>query len=278
MPTAESVTKSPSTKPICIGAAWWCSDRDAGRYQTGYGNRPSIYIKPHEHAPSLLDWSKRHRFDFLMLVDADGCHPKNQGAVTSADGDRTSVRGVWGDDNERPGNAIIREARSLTTDLRVFMGAVPYTPRVITGNALLDAAEALRDEARVAVEFADRLRLGARPAIDTGGWHCSREGRSPTKTLLENPLVRPVVDVEGWCNGMMEWPGTIWLGPDEMVTMARLKQLNVTCAGLWLQGSKEYQREQFEHWRGLGVRTFALEPTIFGDEWDALFDSTGTKA
>lgn len=255
--------------PIKIYAAWWCCDRDPNvrAYHLGYGLRPTIDAQPHPHAPSLAKWMKATGCKKLILVDPYCVYPAGEEAVTNARGDKTVSRAVWGG-SETVGNAFIREVRSaFEGELLAFIGAVPFAPGLTAHTALINHASH-------AIELADLIGLGVRPIIDTAGWLCSAEGDSPTKWMLANPEVRLAVDVEGWGAGVPRWfGGRVWLGPDEarLYSHGRQAPLDESVA-LWLQGSEEDQRAGLRLARELGIGTVCMEPTVFGNRWQAFVE------
>lgn len=256
--------------PIKIYAAWWCCDRASRSYHPGYGKRPTLDAQPHPHAPSLADWLKSSACKRLILVDPYGVYPHGQGAITNAMGARTVSRAVWGG-SETAGNAFIREVRSaFDGELLAFIGAVPFVSRATAHTLLMDHASH-------AIELADLIGLGVRPIIDTAGWLCCDDEDSPTKWMLASPGVREAVDVEGWGAGTPRWfGGHVWLGPDEarLYSEGRQAPLDESVA-LWLQGSEENQRAGLRLAGELGIGTVCMEPTVFGERWNAMVEEVG---
>ena len=258
--------------PSQITPALHLYDRAARRPHPGYARGLSFTAQPYPDVPSLAKWLKANPCKSVMLVDIMGMYPL--GAEPPCE-----PGGGWSFSRWRPApNAsrtmatkLIRDVLEVVEEVRLFYGPPPCFVEYPKSLARLPGVDATLYMMQCHRELADMLKLGARPTIDTGGGHLSEKMQSPLGAMLTTKEIRDRVDLEGWNDTTPEHSGLVTLIPDRAEQIVRVAPLS-PCCEIWLQGSMDDQRRNFDYWLARGVTNFAAEPTVFGNRWQAFVE------
>lgn len=250
--------------------AFHFADRDSRKPRPNWLRGPSLYKPPDDHTIAVFTWTKLYKHTKLILVDPYGVCDLGRDTPTNDEGSTTAPRSFWTTsyNTEGAGNALIAEASmKFSCEVLAFIGAPARYTSKHPAIRLDELARATTELYSFMLRF-PRVRL----IIDTGGWLIGSLD-NPLTSLLADRHIRQAIDLEGlrYQSDARTWPSTIWLGIDEISELFAPATIPPNVSG-WIQGSLENQKSQLEVAKRFRLATVCLEPTVWGDQWNEMYD------